>query len=334
MSDLESLFFSAEDKQKLRRKFSCLEEVTPFSKSPELAGQIASLGILREIGTANDELARFIFDFRSQTVVERDSLKAELVTWKGFTGVRIWSEQSDRLELRAHGLRDLLHPDFSYDKNFNLHQLVIFPEIVARIAALEGVELVLVKSWGMNSIFGGFDPKKEYYQTNFWELENNDALAFSNLVRKGQLALLGTHDLIAHIAGLKAERWPLLREQAQKVHEGISRYFKNTERPSIASLILPYTVGVILDDLAQPPTYGSSGHALFLEILLEHLVRQSVPADLPTVLTKFPKQFEKIIECSRREVLGVDATALRSESIALVDQLVQEIQQASWLKHA
>jgi hypothetical protein len=334
MSDLESLFFSAEDKQRLRRAFSSLEEVTPFLKSLALAGQIASLGILREIGTVNDELARFIFDFRRQTVIERNSLKADLVRWKGFTGVRIWSEQSDRLELRARGLRDLLHPDFSYDENNNLYQLVIFPEIVARIAALEGIELVLVKSWGMNSIFGGFDPAKEYYQTNFWELENNDALVFSNLVRQGQLALLGTHDLIAHIAGLDAEKWPLLREQAQRVHEGISRYFKKTKRPSIASLILPYTVGVILDDLAQPPTYGSSGHALFLEILLEHLERQSVPADLPTVLTKFPKQFEKIIECSRREVIGDDAAARQSESAALVGQLVHEIQQASWLKHA
>ena len=325
MSELNRVLISAAERQTLRRQFSQLEEVTTFAQTPKLAGKIASLGILREIGTVNDEFARFIFDANTGVVVERSSLRAELVQWKNLTGVRVWSEQANRLELRARWFHEVLHPDFSYDENQNLYQLVFFPEIIAKTAALDGVELVLVKSWGMNSIFGGFDPAKDYYQTNFWELENNDALLFSNLVRNGQLALLGTHDLIAHVAGVKAEKWKILKQQAQSVFEGVTRYFENTKRPSIASLILPYTIGVVLDDLAQPPTYGSESHALFLEILLSHLECKSVPADLPTVLTKFPRQFEKIIEFSRREEV------IRTPEIArkMVAELVVEIRRAS-----
>ncbi|MCK6597375.1 MAG: hypothetical protein L6Q37_03355 [Bdellovibrionaceae bacterium] len=46
----------------LRRQFEDLPEVSLFRSSPKLSAQIPSYGILREVGTINDELARFIFD--------------------------------------------------------------------------------------------------------------------------------------------------------------------------------------------------------------------------------------------------------------------------------
>lgn len=317
-----------ETRDGLRRDFSRLKEVTPFSKAPKLAGMIASLGIHREIGTVNDELARFIFAINTGEVISRDSLKAEIVAWRTFTGVRIWSEESSRLEMRAKWFHDMLHPSFSYNADGSIKQLVIFPEIISRITALQGVELVLVKSWGMNSIFGGFDPSKEYYQTNFWELENNDSALFSDLVRQNKLALLGTHDLIAHVTGVKSERWKLLNTQAQMVFDSINLYFEDTTTPTIASLIVPYTIGVILDDLAQPPTYGSASHALFLELLVSVLRKKTVPANLPTVLTQFPNEFKNIIELSR--LPGIVKNPERAK--ILVDQLVAEILEHSLVK--
>lgn len=314
--------FPTEAIESFRRELSVLDEVTPFASAPELAERIASLGIAREVGTVNDELARFLFDADCGEPVLRESLHAELVEWNGRIGVHIWSSASPRLEARARWLPELTHPAFSTHPDGTLRGLFVFPALIAKIAALEGVELVLVKSWAMNSIFGGFDPAKAYYQTNFWELENNDSLAFADLVRHGRLAFLGTHDLIAHIAGVRRGDWVLLREQAATVHRAIRTYFESASRPTIASLILPYTIGVVLDDLAQPPTYGSVSHGFMLEALLEELARGRIPPNLPTVLTRFPPAFQAIIDASRTASLDAE-TARR-----LVTEMVNEIRTA------
>jgi hypothetical protein len=218
---------------------------------------------------------------------------------------------------------EVTHPSFSYNEDGSIHSLLIFPRLVAKIAALEGVELVLVKSWALNSIFGGFDPSKAYYQTNFWELENNDSLLSADLVRRGRLALLGTHDLIAHVAGVRRDAWKKLRGDAERAYQTIGRYFERTSKPSLASLILPYTIGVVLDDLAQPPTYGSKNHTLVLNLLLDEVDKNSIPPHVPTVLTKFPPQFEKIIGASRNKKISIN------EIEALIYQMVGEIKNAS-----
>jgi hypothetical protein len=191
--------------------------------------------------------------------------------------------------------------------------LVLFPEIIAEITRREGVEPVLVKTWGENSIFGGFNPSQGYYQTNFWELENNDTLLFSHLLKNNQLAFLGTHDLVAHLAGLRAERWPALKVQANRAHSAIRTYFHSAEKPSIASLIVPYTLGVVLDDLAQPPSYDSPSHLAVLDSLLQALLTTAIDPSLKTLLTEFPPQFEKLIALSRlkgseKQPLNIDAT--------------------------
>jgi hypothetical protein len=323
MNALKSISFPAETLLDLRREIDQLKEVTPFSVHPNLAERVASIGIAREVGTINDELARFIFDAERGEVVDPSSLWSEFVEWNGNVGVKIQSRHSKRLEIRARGFLEVTHPSFSYNQDGTIHSLIIFPRLVAKIAALEGVELVLVKSWALNSVFGGFDPSKAYYQTNFWELENNDSLLFADLVRQGRLALLGTHDLIAHVAGVRREAWKKLRVDAERVYQAIRRYFIQISSPSVASLVLPYTIGVVLDDLAQPPTYGSRSHMRTLDLLLGELDRNSIPPHLPTVLTKFPPQFEKIIEASR------DPKASPTDLKKMVSAMVTEIQKAS-----
>jgi hypothetical protein len=84
-----------------------------------------------------------------------------------------------------------------------------------------------------------FSSEKFSFQTNLWEIENNGVLKFSDLIRQGKSALMGTHDMVAHIAGLDGNHWPLLKKNAQRVFQAITSYFNSTTNPSIAALILP-----------------------------------------------------------------------------------------------
>jgi hypothetical protein len=309
----------------LRKKLESSDEIVRFADEPVLAEKVASLGLHREVGTVNDEFARFLFDADRGEVVRRESLKAEFVEWKSLFGVRIHSDDSARIEIRSRWFPETLHPTFGRNTDGTFREFFIFPRLVARIAALEGVDLVLVKTWAMNSIFGGFDPSKAYYQTNYWELENNDSLVFADLLRHHRLAFLGTHDLIAHIAGVRRSKWDSLRIQAESVYREISNYYSKAARPSIASLVLPYTIGVVLDDLAQPPTYGSSSHSMVLDALLGELRKMSVPPDSPTLLSSFPPAFSSIIEASRSSGLS------REEANRFVREMVRQVQRASVL---
>jgi len=316
--------FSSEEINLLRSQFEKLPEVFPFRRDPKLAAKIASLGMFREVGTVNDEAARFIFDTQTGNPVRRESLKAELIEWNGLWGLRIYSEDTSSLDLRCKGFYELIHPTPSFSGE-TLHSLYIFPEIIYKIAEAQGIELVIVKSWGKNSIFGGFDPAKGYYQTNFWEIENNDVLKFSDLVRQGRLAFMGTHDLIAHIAAIDPWHWPLLKSNAEKVYQAITSYFKSVAKPSVAALILPYTIGVVLDDLAQPPSYSSKSHLAVLDELLSRLSKNEIPAGLPTILSQFPESFQRIIDLSR----VVDAHERPQDIRETVRDFVSEILKSS-----
>tara|TARA_B110001454_G_scaffold181094_1_gene174967 strand:+ start:19187 stop:20143 length:957 start_codon:yes stop_codon:yes gene_type:complete len=311
---------------RLRRKFENLNsEVTLFSDDVYFSSQVASYGLAREVGTVNDELARFVFDADSKNAVTQSSFKAEFVEWRGLFGVRIYSSESRRLTLRTSGFYDVVHPELSFNSDGTLHSLYVFPDIIHRIAKSHGVDLVLVKTWGMNSIFGGFDPSKGYYQTNFWEIENNDSIKFADLIRHSQIAFLGTHDLIAHIAGIDQSHWPLLKTLADRVYHSIHSYFKNTQKPTIASLILPYTLGVVLDDLAQPPSYSSLSHMAVLEELIARLGKNEIAPNQPTLLTEFPKSFQTIIDLSRTADIQQTPELYQTK----IQSLVQEILSAS-----
>lgn len=322
--------FSSKQIALLRSQFEELSEVTAFDADTLFASKTASYGIFREIGTVNDELARFIFDNNTGQPIRVQSMKAEFVEWNGLFGLRIFSEDSQRLELRTKGFYDIIHPQFSKNPDGSLHSLYIFPQIIKKIAHSQGVELVLVKSWGKNSIFGGFDPAKGYYQTNFWEIENNDALKFAALVRDSKVAFMGTHDLIAHIAGIDRCHWELLKHNADRVYRAIDSYFKSVARPSISALILPYTLGVVLDDLAQPPSYSSKNHIAVLNELLSKISENEIPANLPTVLTRFPDSFEEIIKMSR--VSGIENYPEKIRSV--ISRMTNEILRASLVKPA
>ena len=322
MDNLESFQLSPSEISDLRRHLLILDDEIPFQQEPKFASLVACHGMAREIGSVNDELARFIFSDQTGLVVEPQSLYAELITWNGLVGIQIRSHASDRLQLRARHLRELLHPNFSFRADGSIKALVFFPEIISKIAELQGATLVVQKSWAMNSIFGGFDPAHSYYQTNFWELENNDVMTFSKLIMNQKLAFLGTHDLIAHVAGIRSDAFADLGGHARTVHFALQKYFQNEANPSVASLIIPYTIGVVLDDLAQPPTYASTNHQLMLTALLQALDRIRLSPRVSTYLVRFPETFEQIIRAARGEQ---GALSYRSAG-RIVENLIGEIQ--------
>jgi hypothetical protein len=288
--------------QRLRSRLDRLEDVTPFtSHDGELAGWVASIGIQREVGTVNDELARFVFDAETGTPVPLERLEADLIQAGGMAGVRIRAVGYPRLDLRVRGLKPLLHPA-SFHSDGSVRELLLFPEAIARILALEGIEVVLVKRWGQNTIFGAFDPAKHYYQTNLWELENNDTLLFSRLLEKRRLAFLGTHDLVAHVSGARGEPWGRLAARGAEVAGTLDEYFARSTVPTIASLVMPYTAGVILDDLAQPPNYDAVSENTMLDELLASIRSRPIDPAAPRILMKFPSVFEQVIRSARAEI--------------------------------
>lgn len=321
MNGLRSYQMTPERLADLRGSLARLPEVVSFQEEPKLAAWIASLGLQREFGTINDEMARFVFNAESGLPIPREHLKSELVEYQGTIGVRLWAPGHDRLDLRFKGIRALLHPRFSFREDGSLFQCVFFPASIAAILALEGTDLVLVRQWGMNTLFGGFDPAKHYYQTNFWELENNDTLRFAKLIENRRIPFLGTHDLVAHIAGVRQEAWAGLTRTARQVREALEGYFREIRVPTIASLVIPYTVGVLLDDLAQPPNYDAPGRHILIEEGLRAIEARSIDPAEPRILTRFPAAYETVIRLAR----DPDWVRVRAEARTAMETLTSEI---------
>jgi hypothetical protein len=322
MSGLKAIELSAEEAQNLRGRLLQLAPVTPILDEPVLTSILASYGIQQEVGTVNDEMARFIYDHDSGHRVARDRMRAEVVRYRGFTGVRIWAEGHERLDLRLRGLRDLLHPTFSYHPDGSVKQLVLFPESIAKIAQLHGAELVVVREWAMNTIFGGFDRTKLFYETNAWELVHNDSLRYAGLLEKRQIALIGTHDLSAHVAGMKRSAIDALQALGAESKRRFERYFGQTSDPPVYTLVLPYAAGVLLDDLAQPANYDSIGRRLVFDEVMRALDERAIDPTERRLLTRFPEGYERLIQMAR----DPDSEFVRDNAKEVCDALIRELE--------
>ena len=106
--------------------------------------------------------------------------------------------------------------------------------------------------------------------------------------------------------------------------EKITDYFKSTSKPSISSLVLPYTIGVVLDDLAQPPSYSSKSHLALLDELLVRLNKNEIPAKLSTLLTEFPASFQNIINLSRKTGIENNPEQVQSAVAALTKDILSK----------
>ena len=322
-----SLIISPAEKAILRREFLKTPEVVPIAADPKFFSFVAALGIHQEIGTIHDELSVFLFDERTGRKIPRETLRSELIEYEGYAGVRIWAEGFDRLDPRVRGMRTLLHPELSHGKDGFIRQLVFFPEVIAKIARLEGAELVSVRPWGINTIFGGFDQSKSYYLGNMFEFINLDAIRYSRLLEKRQIVFLGTHDIVSHIAGIKNSAWPELEARGRAAREVFETYFAGISRPVPQSLILPYALGMLLDDLAQPMNYESGSRRFAVDILMEAIRSRRVDPRSSAYLLKYPPAIEKLILLARAD----DMEETRSKAAGVLAELLSEIQAHSIL---
>jgi hypothetical protein len=325
MTELTSWKLTDAEQASLKARLSQLDDTFPFHHDPEFASTVAAVGMQREVGTHNDDIARFLFDHKSGELIDRKSLRVQLVRYRNNVGVKIWSTMTDAIEVRFKGFTEYINPQFSYDADGRLKQLVIFPQSVCQILALHGVEAVIVKPWAMNTIFGGFNPQDNFYQTNMWELANNDTVRFSELVAARQVPFLGTHDFIAHIVGTDGARWQTLAPRGDEVHKTLQHYFAGVMHPSLPALILPYVAGVLLDDLAQPPSYDDPTRSIPLRYVMDAISSREIAPNSKQVLTRFPTSFEKLIDLARLRPL----VEVRESAKKLVDNLVAEIRQNS-----
>ncbi|MBS1963728.1 MAG: hypothetical protein JST04_16075 [Bdellovibrionales bacterium] len=318
---LTPIQITPEEKEVLRSRFLATSETVPLASDPKFFALVTALGIQQEIGTIHDELSVFLFDGDTGAKIPRENLRAEVVDHRGHFGVRIRAEGHAHLDPRVPGLRTLLDPAHSYGANENIHSLVFFPEVVTRIAALQGAELVSVRPWGINTVFGGFDPAKSYYEGNMWEFVNVDAVRYAELLADRRIVFFGTHDLVSHVAGLRSEAWPELSARGARTRDVFRRYFAGVDRPAPFAAVLPYALGMLLDDLAQPMNYASESRKHVVELLIEALETRKIgPRERPYLL-KYPPSIERLIASARSD----DPGRARREAGGILAQVVEEL---------
>ena len=327
---MNSLFrvisFTAKDKEHLRSELLKQKSVFSILENPKLGVMLASLGVQQEVGTINDQLSRYLFDKITEKQIPTECLKSELIEYNGHIGVRIWADGFDSFDLRIRGLRALLNPKLSFDNDGNINQLVLFPESIAKINRLEKADLVIVKEWALNTIFGGFDPKKRFYETNSWELVENDALRYTQLLENRQIAFVGTHDLAAHISGLHDEALTELQALGATTRKRFAKYFGEMKKPSVCSLVLPYAAGVLLDDLAQPGNYGALGRRFAFDAAMDAIDSRQIDPTKPRFLTKFPDSYEVLITTAR----DLDSETVRMKVPSICQNLIDELKHLSF----
>ena len=323
----KSIYISTEEKEILRGKFIKLPDVVPFSSDPKYFSRLAALGIHQEIGTIHDELSKFLFDAVSGVKIPAETLRSEMIEFRGYTGVRIWSEGFTRLDPRVRGLWTLLHPELSFDSSGHIYQCVFFPESIMKIAALDDTEIVSVKPWGLNTIFGGFDPSKTYYEGNMWEFINIDAVRYSRLLENRQIVFWGTHDLVSHIAGVKKSAWPELQARGKNARILFEAYFNENRNPVPYALVLPYALGMLLDDLAQPMNYESESRRYIVDLLMTEIRAKRIKANVSPFLLKYPPSIESLILLARSD----DVKKTREIAKDTLNQVLNELHQFSLL---
>ena len=324
-SSFRVISITAKDKECLRSELLRQQSVFSISANPKLGVILASLGVQQEVGTINDQLSRYLFNASTEKQIPTECLRSELIEYNGHVGVRIWAEGIDNFDLRIKGLRILLNPELSLDNDGSVKQLVFFPESIAKIKSLENADLVIVKEWALNTIFGGFDPKKRFYETNSWELVENDALRYTELLENRQIAFVGTHDLAAHMSGLQKEEFAELQALGTKTRKRFAKYFSEMKRASVCSLVLPYAAGVLLDDLAQPGNYGALGRRFAFDAVMDAIDSRKIDPTIPKFLTKFPDSYEQLIRTAR----DLDPEIVRVKAPLICQNLINELNNLS-----
>ena len=288
-----------------------------FSENAAFGSLLALSGVSREIGGPSDELSRLLICPESKETLSGE-LNWQLQFVQNCPAICISRKNKRRIILDHPTLGHYLHPNLGGRYELSFEQIIIVPEWIRMILSSENIYLAYNRQWADFSVLAktlplGLAKSKSIYTTNLWEMENLDVLRLLNHLKSRELAFLGTHDLVAHLAGATGEAMDGLEMLSKKALPIIESFSEGRDKKDL-TLLVPYLFGVLLDDLAQPMFYGESNRLFALEMLLS-LMRQWRPK--PFHRQDFiPSYFAKIIECCR------DPDCAKASIKGLIDSIV------------
>jgi hypothetical protein len=106
-------------------------------------------------------------------------------------GLSIWVEGCTSIGIKIAGLKALLNPARSFDSEKQISRCLFFPESIAKIAALQGVELVIERDWAIAEL-EAIDNEYDLIEERTQAINNQDSVIFTNLPGNRQLPFLGT----------------------------------------------------------------------------------------------------------------------------------------------
>jgi len=296
----------------LERWLSRQPEVLSFSGTGEASLLVCEI-LKAEIGGPNDDLARFIYDENNAGKISRENLRAEIGQHLGKPCVHIRSSQGHRLRLTIPHLNEVV---LSQEDG---RGFLLSPLFIAEYLKSRGLTPVLMRPWIEQVIFSSFDTRSERYQDQLWVLRNNDVKRFASLVADGKVVLQGMHDIVAHIAGARQEGMAYAASVAKLIDRTLTDYFGASGKGNLPSHLVPFLIGLILDDLTQMPFYESETRAAAVRFLLETMPDLVSDPQAPLLLRGFPQKMIGVLEVIRDEV-GFSRSALGRAVSELFDE--------------
>ncbi|MEM7646144.1 MAG: hypothetical protein AAF203_04475 [Pseudomonadota bacterium] len=275
----------------MKKQLENQKAVFSFESQPLLASLTSCLGLQSEMGTqAKDRLS---LPLNIHLEDDQDNpWQSEIITLNNKIGLRLWIEGIREFYPDHPDFSQILHP-LSLDQEGRLSQIIIFPEDVYHNYKRRQLELVIVRDWALSAFLqGNSHDSVNYFFSNEWEVKNNTAKIQTQLMKNRQLAFSGTHDLTDHLLGGQGAAWNSFMPLYQKAHSIYEHVFSEEKTPNQQELFLSYTIGVLLDDLAQPRWYQHQPHANAIELLLIFLKKAASFG--PEMLFSFDSFVEKV----------------------------------------
>lgn len=234
----------AEALLKLKEELLEKPDIISFSSDPKLCSFLSCLGLKFEIENPDWDRLSIPLGAKKRT------LKAQMIMKDDLFGLVLTRMGGEEFVPHHPGFAELIDP-LSLDESKVLSRIVLFPEKIAAFMQRQGIDLVIIKDWVLDSFLS--EGKGYNYQfASEQEMNSQSALRQAQMLSRKQISFSGTHDLVDHLLGLNESKLFQARNYFEKSLDYIQKHSENK--------VLTYTTGVILDDLAQPKWYGSQKH--------------------------------------------------------------------------
>lgn len=246
--------------------------------------------LLREIGSPNDSLSTYIYIRDSKQKIDKRDLTVSIDD-TDTQNVTLTLMHSQSIGLLLSYLNEVM--------TCCDNKIYIQPQQIAKYLRAKKLIPVLVKPWIIQSIFSEFDVRTMAVNDQLWILRNNDIYLYSKMVANHQVIVQSTHDIVGHIAGIDKAGADYAAEIASDIHQKLHAYFGVRGRGNFPSHLLPFMIGLLLDDLTQPPNFHSEKHVQSIRAFLSAMDELDIDPQSPLVLMGFPARINLILQAIR-----------------------------------